>query len=131
MASGPREPPEWTFLTNHAVALLAIRDNPNARIAELASQVGVTERTCQRLVNDLVDAGYVGRQRVGRRNVYVVNPDTPLRASAVHHVSLRALLDLEIRPAAPRGLPNRARRVQRGAVPVGQRARWRRAHVQR
>jgi DNA-binding Lrp family transcriptional regulator len=110
----------WTFLTNHAVTLLAIRDNERVRLSELANIVGVTERTCQRIVNDLVTSGYVNRVRVGRRNAYSLNPNATFRHSAVHHLALRALLDLKIRPAPaiePASAPPRRRAAQRRSLP--------------
>lgn len=112
----PSSASHWTFLTNHAVTLFAIRDNARVRIAELATMVGVTERTCQRIVNDLVTSGYVNRVRVGRRNVYSLNQNTSFRHSAVHHVALRALLELKIRPAPTAeaaSAPPRRRATQR------------------
>jgi DNA-binding MarR family transcriptional regulator len=52
---------------------LAIQRDPESRLRDVATVVGITERAAQRIVNDLVDAGYVERERVGRRNRYVVN----------------------------------------------------------
>lgn len=68
----------WSFLTTHARVLLCITEDPSARMREIAEQVGVTERAAHRIVNDLVAAGYVSRQRVGRRNHYTVRHDLPL-----------------------------------------------------
>jgi DNA-binding Lrp family transcriptional regulator len=68
----------WSFLTNHARVLLCIAENPSARVREIADRVGVTERAAHRIINDLVAAGYVSRQRVGRRNRYTVRRDLPL-----------------------------------------------------
>ena len=70
---------QWTFLTNHAHALLSIARDPGLRLRDVAEQVGVTERAAQRIVSDLVDAGYLERLRDGRRNSYRVRPDRPLR----------------------------------------------------
>ncbi len=70
---------EWTFLTNHAHSLLCIARDPDIRLRDLAEQVGVTERAAQRIVNDLVDGGYLTRQREGRRNTYRVSSDRPMR----------------------------------------------------
>jgi DNA-binding MarR family transcriptional regulator len=53
----------WTFLTNHADALLCIARDPGVRLRDLAPMVGVTERAAQRIVNDLVAEGYVSRAR--------------------------------------------------------------------
>src|SRR5919199_2846940 len=84
----------WTFLTNHADALLCIARDPGVRLRDLALRVGVTERAAQRIVNDLVAAGYVSRARVGSRNVYTVNPDRHLRRPIVRHSRITALLAL-------------------------------------
>ena len=70
---------DWTFLTNHAHVLICVAQDHNARLRDVAEQVGITERATQRIVTDLVDAGYLERTREGRRNSYRLNPDLPLR----------------------------------------------------
>jgi DNA-binding Lrp family transcriptional regulator len=70
---------QWTFLTNHAHSLICIARDPGLRLRDVAERVGVTERAAQRIVSDLVDAGYLERQRDGRRNSYRVRLDMPLR----------------------------------------------------
>lgn len=70
---------QWTFLTNHAHVLLCVADNPNARLRDVAAQVGITERAAQRIVTELEEAGYLEREREGRRNVYRLNTAMPLR----------------------------------------------------
>jgi MarR family len=69
----------WTFLTNHAHVLSCIVGEPGVRLRDVAASVGITERAAQRIVADLVDAGYLERERVGRRNVYRADLDRPLR----------------------------------------------------
>jgi len=69
----------WTFLTNHAHTLLAIAKQPDARLREIADAVGITERAAFRIVGELEAEGYVTKHKQGRRNVYEVNPDLPLR----------------------------------------------------
>jgi predicted transcriptional regulator len=69
----------WTFLTNHARALVCIAEDPQVRLREIAQRIGITERAAQSLVNDLVEAGYVTRKRVGRRNRYEIDGSVPLR----------------------------------------------------
>lgn len=71
--------PEWTFLTNHAHVLLCVARDPGARLRDVANDVGITERAAQRIVANLVDDGYLERERVGRRNQYRLNPELPLR----------------------------------------------------
>ncbi len=70
---------EWTFFTNHAHVLLCIAREPDIRVRDLAVRVGITERAAQRIVGDLVDAGYLERFRDGRRNRYSVRTDLQLR----------------------------------------------------
>ncbi|GMV85704.1 MAG: ArsR family transcriptional regulator [Dehalococcoidia bacterium] len=69
----------WTFLTNHAHVLLCIAADPGMRLRDVAEEVGITERAAQRIVADLVDAGYLTRTRIGRRNQYQIHPELPLR----------------------------------------------------
>jgi predicted transcriptional regulator len=89
----------WTFLTNHARALVYIAREPGTTVREVADCVGVAERSAHRIVNDLVEAGYLTRHRLGRRSYYEVHPERPLRNSAEpdHEVGdlLRALLPEE------------------------------------
>lgn len=70
---------EWTFLTNHAHVLLCLARDPEMRIRDVALQVGITERAAQRIVADLVEAGYLQRSKDGRRNRYSLNTERPLR----------------------------------------------------
>ena len=77
--SSPEVNSGWHFLTSHTQVLLAIQRDPHARLRDVAVTVGITERAAQRIVNDLVDAGYVERERVGRRNRYVVNTQVHMR----------------------------------------------------
>lgn len=71
--------PQWTFLTNHGHVLLCVARDPDIRHRDLAAQVGITERAAQRIVADLVDAGYLDVTREGRRNRYRLHREMPLR----------------------------------------------------
>ena len=71
-------PAAWSFLTNHARVLLCIAEDPTVRLREIGDRVGVTERAAYRIVNELAAAGYISRQRSGRRNHYTVHRDLPL-----------------------------------------------------
>ena len=68
----------WSFLTNHARALLYIAEHPDARLRDVAGSIGVTERTAFGVVADLTDAGYLMKERTGRRNRYHVQEHLPL-----------------------------------------------------
>jgi hypothetical protein len=74
-----RNKPSWTFLTNHGHVMVCIANDPAVRGRDIADQVGITERAAQSIIADLVEAGYLRRTRVGRRNHYEINPDRPLR----------------------------------------------------
>jgi predicted transcriptional regulator len=91
----------WTFLTNHSRALLCIADDPQVRLREIAQRIGITERAAQSLVNDLVDAGYVTRKRVGRRNRYEIDANLPFRHPYEHRLDVGALLAALRREPAP------------------------------
>jgi predicted transcriptional regulator len=83
---------DWTFLTNHAHVLLAIARDPDLRLRDVASLVGITERTAVGIVADLEDQGYITRKKVGRRNHYVLNRDRPLRHPLESHHEVGQLL---------------------------------------
>jgi DNA-binding transcriptional ArsR family regulator len=70
---------DWDFLTNHAHVLTCVADDPGIRLRDIAAAVGITERAAHRILSELVEGGYVLRQREGRRNHYEVVPDLPLR----------------------------------------------------
>ena len=70
---------EWSFLTNHARVLLCIAHDPGVRLRDIAARVGVTERTAYGIVADLTEAGYVVKQKDGRRNRYQDQAHLPLR----------------------------------------------------
>ena len=84
----------WHFLTSHTQVLLAIHQNPDARLRDVAETVGITERAAQRIVTDLVDAGYLDRQRVGRRNRYQLNTEQRMRHPEQFEHEIGELLDL-------------------------------------
>lgn len=69
------EPSTWSFLTNHARVLICIAHDPGVRLREIGEAVGITERAAHRIVGELVEAGYVTRRRVGRRNRYTVRTE--------------------------------------------------------
>jgi len=84
----------WSFLTNHARVLLCIADDPGARLRDVAARVGVTERSAHAIVTDLVAAGYVVKDRDGRRNRYRIQEDLPLRDPISAERTIGEMLDL-------------------------------------
>jgi DNA-binding MarR family transcriptional regulator len=85
----------WQFVTNHTQVLLCIARDPDVRLRDIADEVGVTLGSAQRILAELVEAGYVERERQGRRNRYVINREAPmLRHSAQRGQDIGGLLDL-------------------------------------
>src|SRR6266700_6803061 len=68
----------WTFLTNNARVLLCIAQDPGVRLRDIAASLGITERSADGIVTDLAEAGYLVKQKDGRRNRYQVQAHLPL-----------------------------------------------------
>ena len=68
----------WGFLTTHARVLLCIAHDPGARLRDIAASLDITERTAHGIVTDLTEAGYVVKQKDGRRNRYQIQAHLPL-----------------------------------------------------
>jgi hypothetical protein len=92
---------QWTFLTNHAVILAGIAREPDMRLRAIGDCAGITERAAHRIVNELVESGYVTRRRVGRANAYEIHPELPLRGPFEPDGTVGELLGLLLRPAGP------------------------------
>jgi DNA-binding MarR family transcriptional regulator len=84
---------EFTLLTNHTHVLVAIAQRPNIRMREIAVRVGITERAVQRIVDDLTAAGYLMVTKDGRRNVYELRPESPVRHPLARHRSIGELIE--------------------------------------
>lgn len=84
----------WTFLTNHSHVLVVLHANPDMVLREVAVAVGITERAVQRIIQDLEADGFIERERIGRRNRYVVLIDEPLRHPIEAHRKIGDLLAL-------------------------------------
>jgi hypothetical protein len=85
--------PSFKFLTNHGLALLCIAANPEVRIRDIAVDLNITERAAQRIVGELVDAHYLERNRVGRRNRYALPAGVPTSPSIRRVMALSSLLE--------------------------------------
>jgi DNA-binding MarR family transcriptional regulator len=83
---------QWTFLTSHGLVLLEVARTPDATVRELAVRVRLTERQAHRVLADLAEAGYIVRQRVGRRNHYRINETIPMRHPTNMQHDIGALL---------------------------------------
>ena len=93
MSRSPSEK-SWTFVTNHTQVLLALSRDSDMRLRDIADVVGITERAAQRIVGDLIEGGYVTRERVGRRNHYVVNAELKMRHPAQREQDVGSLLEV-------------------------------------
>ena len=85
---------EWSFLTNHAQALVCIAHDPTIRLREIGEQLGITERAAYRIVAQLTAAGYLTRERTGRRNRYSIDVDRPLPDAVVREQNIGELLTI-------------------------------------
>jgi DNA-binding MarR family transcriptional regulator len=86
--------PRWDFLTNHAHVLVCVARDPGIRLREIAAAVGITERAAHRIVSELVDEGYLVRERQGRRNRYQVKTKLPLRHPLAEEHEVGDLLEV-------------------------------------
>jgi DNA-binding MarR family transcriptional regulator len=84
----------WRFVTNHTQVLLCIARDPDARLREIAETVGITERAVQRIVSDLVESGFVKRERQGRRSTYTLDREVRMRHPSQFDHEIGELLDL-------------------------------------
>ena len=84
---------KWTFITNHGLVLSYILHNPPSTARELANYIGVTERTTHKIISDLEEEGYIQRRKIGRRNVYSVDPQLPLRHHTKTDIMVEDLLE--------------------------------------
>jgi DNA-binding MarR family transcriptional regulator len=88
--------PKWSFLTNHARALLCIAHDPGIRLRDIAGTLGITERRAFGIVTDLTDAGYVVKEKDGRRNRYRIQKHLPLREAVGRERTIGEVLELLI-----------------------------------
>ncbi len=79
LVKGETSVPSWTFITNHGAVLAHIARHGQITAREIASELGITERSVHRIISDLEEAGYLSRHRDGRVNRYEVNAALPLR----------------------------------------------------
>lgn len=95
------KPPRWDFLTNHAHFLLCVSHDSGIRLRDIAAAVGTTERSAHKILSELVEEGYVQRERHGRRNRYKVKSDLHLRHPLVQEREVGDLLEALMRPETP------------------------------
>ncbi len=92
----------WSFLTTHARVLLTIAEDPDIRLRDIATTVGVTERRAHTIVTDLTDSGYVTKHRNGRRNRYEVQSHRQVNDDVIE-LTIGDVLDLLTRTSDATG----------------------------
>ncbi|MFM8927369.1 MAG: helix-turn-helix transcriptional regulator [Rhodoluna sp.] len=85
---------KWTFLSNHGHVLVFLNSNPDARVKEIALEIGITERSTQTILHELDTAGYIIKTKEGRRNHYRVDPAGKFRHPKEKDKSIGALLEI-------------------------------------
>jgi DNA-binding MarR family transcriptional regulator len=85
---------EWSFLTNHARALLCIAHDPGSRLRDISARLGITERRAFGIVTDLTDAGYILKEKDGRRNRYRIQNELPIPESIGRQRTIGEILEL-------------------------------------
>ncbi|MGO8860993.1 MAG: helix-turn-helix transcriptional regulator [Acidimicrobiales bacterium] len=83
---------DWSFLTKHGRALICIAHDPGVRLRDIATTLGITERSAFGIVNDLAEAGYVVKDKDGRRNRYQVQAHLPLREAIGREATIGQVL---------------------------------------
>jgi hypothetical protein len=101
----------WSFFTNHARVLICIARDPGLRLRDLAATLDITERSAYGIVTDLATAGYVVKEKDGRRNRYRVLAELPLPETITHERTIGDVLgvlvdaDARRRPRKPKAQP--------------------------
>lgn len=82
----------WTFLTNHTHVLVCLLRDPDMRLRDVATKVGITERAVQRIIAELEQSEVIAREKDGRRNRYTINTNARLRHPLEEGVTLAEML---------------------------------------
>lgn len=91
----------WSFLTNHARALVCIAHDPGIRLRDIAAALDITERGAYGIITELADAGYVVKEKAGRRNRYQIQGHLPLRGSIGRERTIAEVLDVLVDASGP------------------------------
>ena len=85
---------EWTLFSNHGHVLVCLANNNEARLRDVAAEVGITERAVQNILRELQQSGIVQVNKHGRCNRYLINTRKSLRHPLEAHCSVGKLLSL-------------------------------------
>ena len=86
--------PGWKFLTNHALVLCLIAQQPRITARDISSTINITEKATRNIINDLETDGYITKKKEGRRIRYRVYPDLPLRHEIQQDKAIGGLLEV-------------------------------------
>lgn len=100
---------EWTLFSNHGHVLVCLAMNNQARLRDVAAEVGITERAVQNILRELQSSGLVQVSKHGRCNHYQINTRKPLRHPLEAHCTVGKLLQmLQAGTADPAASPDPA-----------------------
>jgi len=83
---------KWTLFSNHGHVLFCLARDPEARLRDVAADVGITERAVQKIVRDLQDGGMISVTKSGRRNCYRIHKKQTLRHELEASCKIRDLI---------------------------------------
>ena len=87
-------------MTNHARVLVCIAHDPGMRLREIAAALDITERSAFGIVTELAEAGYVVKEKDGRRNRYQIQGHLPLREVVARERTIGEVLDVLVEASA-------------------------------
>lgn len=83
---------KWTLFSNHGHVLVCLARDSEARLRDVAADVGITERAVQKIVRDLQEGGMLSISKHGRRNRYRIHRHVTLRHDLEAHCTLADLM---------------------------------------
>ncbi len=87
----------WTLFSNHGHVLVCLASDSDARLRDVAANVGITERAVQKIVRDLQTHGMISVTKHGRRNRYRIHQKKNFRHELEAHCTLGDLMKLVAR----------------------------------
>lgn len=75
--------------TNHGLVLMRIWIDPDVTLSAIAQDIGIKERAVYAIVRELVQEGYILKEKEGRRNRYHVNIDRALEFQPLPNTTVR------------------------------------------
>jgi predicted transcriptional regulator len=99
----------WSFVTNHGLALMCIAHDPGVRLRDIATNLGITERSANSIVADLTEGGFVTKTKEGRRNRYQIQERMTVRGPIGKDHDIGEVLDLLTGPPSrPKAKSNKS-----------------------